>query len=106
MIDIVLYEPEIAPNTGNVIRLVANCGARLHLVRACVLAEERFWALLADFVSLVASAPRSWLARYGPVPAGHPFICGVQQGGLAVGPRPAPVALSVLPPGPLPLPAP
>jgi hypothetical protein len=68
--------------------------------------EERFWALLADFVSLVASAPRSWLARYGPVPAGHPFICGMQQGGLAVGPRPAPVALSVLPPGPFPLPAP
>lgn len=33
MFDIVLYEPEIAPNTGNVIRLVANCGARLHLVR-------------------------------------------------------------------------
>lgn len=33
MFEIVLYEPEIAPNTGNVIRLVANCGARLHLVR-------------------------------------------------------------------------
>ena len=33
MIDIVLYEPEIAPNTGNVIRLAANSGARLHLVR-------------------------------------------------------------------------
>ena len=33
MFDIVLYEPEIAPNTGNVIRLVANSGTRLHLVR-------------------------------------------------------------------------
>jgi tRNA (cytidine/uridine-2'-O-)-methyltransferase len=33
MIDIVLYEPEIAPNTGNVMRLAANTGARLHLVR-------------------------------------------------------------------------
>ncbi len=33
MFDIVLYEPEIAPNTGNVIRLAANSGARLHLVR-------------------------------------------------------------------------
>ncbi|MGA0116364.1 MAG: tRNA (cytidine(34)-2'-O)-methyltransferase, partial [Burkholderiales bacterium] len=29
----VLHEPEIAPNTGNVIRLAANTGARLHLVR-------------------------------------------------------------------------
>lgn len=33
MLDIVLYEPEIAPNTGNVMRLAANTGARLHLVR-------------------------------------------------------------------------
>ena len=30
--DIVLYEPEIPPNTGNIIRLCANTGARLHLV--------------------------------------------------------------------------
>lgn len=29
---IVLYEPEIPPNTGNVIRLVANIGAQLHLI--------------------------------------------------------------------------
>jgi len=31
--NIVLVEPEIPPNTGNVIRLAANTGARLHLVR-------------------------------------------------------------------------
>jgi tRNA (cytidine/uridine-2'-O-)-methyltransferase len=31
--DIVLYEPEIPPNTGNAVRLAANAGARLHLVR-------------------------------------------------------------------------
>jgi tRNA (cytidine/uridine-2'-O-)-methyltransferase len=30
---VVLFEPEIPPNTGNVIRLCANTGARLHLVR-------------------------------------------------------------------------
>ena len=33
MFDIVLFEPEIPPNTGNAIRLCANTGARLHLVR-------------------------------------------------------------------------
>ncbi len=33
MIDIILHQPEIPPNTGNVIRLCANTGARLHLVR-------------------------------------------------------------------------
>jgi tRNA (cytidine/uridine-2'-O-)-methyltransferase len=33
MIHIVLYEPEIPPNTGNAIRLCANTGATLHLVK-------------------------------------------------------------------------
>src|ERR1700741_606370 len=32
MLDIVLVHPEIPPNTGNVIRLAANTGSRLHLV--------------------------------------------------------------------------
>ena len=32
MFEIVLVNPEIAPNTGNVIRLAANTGCRLHLV--------------------------------------------------------------------------
>ncbi len=33
MFNIVLFEPEIPPNTGNVMRLAANTGCRLHLVR-------------------------------------------------------------------------
>lgn len=33
MFDIVLVQPEIPPNTGNVIRLAANTGTRLHLVK-------------------------------------------------------------------------
>jgi len=32
MFNIVLYEPEIPPNTGNIIRLAANTGCRLHLI--------------------------------------------------------------------------
>jgi tRNA (cytidine/uridine-2'-O-)-methyltransferase len=32
MFDVVLFQPEIPPNAGNVIRLCANTGARLHLV--------------------------------------------------------------------------
>jgi tRNA (cytidine/uridine-2'-O-)-methyltransferase len=32
MLNVVLYEPEIPPNTGNIIRLCANTGTRLHLV--------------------------------------------------------------------------
>ena len=33
MFEVILFRPEIPPNTGNVIRLCANTGARLHLVR-------------------------------------------------------------------------
>lgn len=33
MLHIVLFEPEIPPNTGNIIRLCANTGAKLHLVK-------------------------------------------------------------------------
>ncbi|MBB71216.1 MAG: tRNA (uridine(34)/cytosine(34)/5-carboxymethylaminomethyluridine(34)-2'-O)-methyltransferase TrmL [Legionellales bacterium] len=32
MLNIVLFEPEIPPNTGNIIRLCANTGAKLHLI--------------------------------------------------------------------------
>jgi tRNA (cytidine/uridine-2'-O-)-methyltransferase len=33
MFDVLLFQPEIPPNTGNAIRLCANTGARLHLIR-------------------------------------------------------------------------
>ena len=32
MVDIVLFEPEIPQNTGNIIRLAANTGSKLHLI--------------------------------------------------------------------------
>lgn len=32
MLHIVLFEPEIPPNTGNIIRLAANTGCQLHLI--------------------------------------------------------------------------
>ncbi|MFZ4704334.1 MAG: tRNA (uridine(34)/cytosine(34)/5-carboxymethylaminomethyluridine(34)-2'-O)-methyltransferase TrmL [Candidatus Methylumidiphilus sp.] len=33
MFNVLLYEPEIPPNTGNIIRLCANMGAQLHLIK-------------------------------------------------------------------------
>jgi len=33
MLQVVLYQPEIPPNTGNIIRLCANSGVALHLIR-------------------------------------------------------------------------
>ena len=32
MLDLILYQPEIPPNTGNIIRLCANTGVGLHLI--------------------------------------------------------------------------
>ena len=33
MFNVVLYQPEIPPNTGNIIRLCANTGCNLHLIK-------------------------------------------------------------------------
>ena len=33
MFDVILYQPEIPPNTGNIIRLCANTGTNLHLIQ-------------------------------------------------------------------------
>lgn len=33
MFDVILFEPEIPPNTGNVMRLSTNAGVRLHLIQ-------------------------------------------------------------------------
>ena len=33
MFHIILFEPEIPPNTGNIIRLCANTGCKLHLIK-------------------------------------------------------------------------
>ena len=40
MLNIVLYQPEIPPNTGNIIRLCANTGCQLHLVEPLGFALE------------------------------------------------------------------
>ena len=33
MFNVILFEPEIPPNTGNIIRLCVNTGSKLHLIR-------------------------------------------------------------------------
>jgi tRNA (cytidine/uridine-2'-O-)-methyltransferase len=74
---VVLYEPEIPPNTGNIIRLCANTGSTLHLVhplgfdlddkrlRRAGLDYREFAELRqhADFDDFLQSAvPRRWFA--------------------------------------------
>lgn len=63
MVDIALYQPEIPPNTGNIIRLCANFGARLHLIKPLGFAldnrklrraglDYREWAQVQQYDSL------------------------------------------------------
>jgi len=39
--EVILYQPEIPPNTGNIIRLCANAGVRLHLIEPLGFSLER-----------------------------------------------------------------
>ncbi len=63
MFDVILFEPEIPPNTGNIIRLCANTGAGLHLIRPLGFAlsdrqlrraglDYHEWARTRDYASL------------------------------------------------------
>lgn len=65
MIHVVLYEPEIPPNTGNIIRLCANSGSKLHLIHPLgfLLEDKRLrragldyheWAEVREHASLSA----------------------------------------------------
>ena len=109
MFHVVLYEPEIPPNTGDVIRLCANTGAELHLIeplgfeldearvrRAGLdyheLARVRRWPGLDECLERIA-APR-WFAvstrgrrRYDSVAyqPGDAFLFGPESRGLPPG---------------------
>lgn len=75
MLNIVLYQPEIPPNTGNIIRLCANTGCQLHLVEPLGFAlddkrlrragldyrEFAYVQVHPDMASLVAALPGSRL---------------------------------------------
>ena len=106
MFHVVLYQPEIPPNTGNVIRMCANTGARLHLIaplgfdidekavrRAGMdyaeLADVRVWQSLAECMAAL-DAPRCFAVstrgtvRYDSVAYadGDAFLFGPETRGL------------------------
>ena len=63
MLTIVLYQPEIPPNTGNIIRLCANTGTRLHLVEPIgfVMDDARLKRAGLDYADLTAvTRYRDW----------------------------------------------
>ena len=56
MFHVILLNPEIPPNTGNIIRLCANSGCTLHLVRPCTfdLNDRRVRRAGLDYAQLAA----------------------------------------------------
>lgn len=106
MFHIVLYQPEIPPNTGNVIRLAANTGAALHLIHPLGFSldesrlrraglDYREWARVREYDSLAAwresVAPRRVFAittrgssRFDTpaFAAGDAFLFGPESRGL------------------------
>ncbi|SDL53586.1 tRNA (cytidine/uridine-2'-O-)-methyltransferase [Franzmannia pantelleriensis] len=65
MLDVVLFEPEIPPNTGNLIRLCANTGFRLHLIEPLgfVLDDKRLRRAGLDYHEWAAvRVHRNWAA--------------------------------------------
>ena len=106
MFHVILYQPEIPPNTGNVIRMCANTGARLHLIAPLAfdidekavrragmdyaeLADVKVWQSLDECLQALGK-PR-WFAvstrsatRYDSVQfaAGDAFVFGPETRGL------------------------
>ncbi len=64
MFSLILYEPEIPPNTGNIIRLCANTGVQLHLVEPLgfELDEPRLKRAGLDYRELATVATHASLA--------------------------------------------
>ncbi|ATZ73377.1 tRNA (uridine(34)/cytosine(34)/5-carboxymethylaminomethyluridine(34)-2'-O)-methyltransferase TrmL [Idiomarina sp. X4] len=78
MLHLVLFEPEIPPNTGNVIRLSANTGMRLHLIEPLgfELDEKKVRRAGLDYHDLAAvSIHESWQAFLSNVEYNRIFAC-------------------------------
>ena len=85
MFHIVLFEPEIPPNTGNLIRLAANTGCQLHLVKPLGFRLDRKSVRRAgldydelatlhvheNFAAARAALPGSWFAIETGAPRRH-----------------------------------
>jgi tRNA (cytidine/uridine-2'-O-)-methyltransferase len=106
MFNVILYQPEIPPNTGNVIRLCANSGATLHLIEPlgfsidekavrragmdyAELAEVKTWRSLEDcftamrFPRYFAISTRGTVRHDAPTyRAGDAFLFGSETRGL------------------------
>ena len=85
MFDIVLYQPEIPPNTGNLIRLAANTGCRLHLVEPLgfdLSDRQGARAGLAYHDMACVRVHPDWAAARAALPGGRWFALTTKAGRL------------------------
>ncbi|MEC5400279.1 tRNA (cytidine(34)-2'-O)-methyltransferase [Uliginosibacterium sp. H1] len=82
MLHIVLYQPEIPPNTGNAIRLCANAGAHLHLVEPLgfEISDRTLARAGMDYAELsVVTIHPDWESCKAAL-AGRRFFCATTRG--------------------------
>lgn len=86
MFEIALYEPEIAPNTGNIIRLCANTGCWLHLIEPLGfdLEEKKLRRAGLDYHDLARMTRHKDFASFQEAVAGkRVFPCTTKAEGYA-----------------------
>jgi len=93
MFHVVLYQPEIPPNSGNIIRLCANTGADLHLIEPLGFAMEdrklRRAGLDYHEFARVRVHP-DWAAFLGTIRPRHVYACSTKAQRLYTEPAFAP----------------
>lgn len=90
MFNIVLYQPEIPPNTGNIIRLCANSGARLHLIRPLgfTLEDRQLKRAGLDYHEYAELTVHDSLEAFlGAVPGTRLYACSTRGGRRHTEPR-------------------
>ncbi len=92
MFHVVLFQPEIPPNTGNIIRLCANTGASLHLIHPLGFSlddsklkraglDYREWTRVREYQSLQSfTKPRAWGQVAHCTPASQSYRSGRPDG--------------------------
>ena len=80
---IILFQPEIPPNTGNIVRLCANAGAELHLVKPLgfSLAERALRRAGMDYAEFAAvRTHEDWAACLAALRGARLYACTTQGG--------------------------
>lgn len=77
MFHVILFQPEIPPNTGNVIRLCANAGCTLHLIKPLgfELDDKKLRRAGLDYREFAAVNVHENLAECRPFISGDIFAC-------------------------------